>query len=39
MQKKIQDFSKKAIDILYKFDDKDVQFLVDMTKVLTNRMY
>lgn len=38
-EKKIQDFSKKAIDILYKFDDKDVQFLVDMTKVLINRMY
>lgn len=38
-EKKIQDFSKQAIDILYKFDDKDNQFLVKMTKVLIDRSY
>lgn len=38
-EKKIQDFSKQAIDILYKFDDKDNQFLVKMTKALIDRSY
>ncbi len=36
---KVVDFSEKAIDILNKFDDKDISFLVEFTKELTGRKY